>query len=186
MKKNAAEYINQDSGVVEYYTPIEVIEAARSTMGSIDLDPASSAKANQVVGALCYFTQDFDGLAWDWFGNVWMNHPFSREGNPRWINKLVSEYEKQNVVEACCITYASTSETWLRPLYRFPLCFLSPRTNYRLPSGEIYRGVTKGSVVAYLGSDVGRFTRNFTHLGSVCVPVAYLEQVEASYDITVE
>ena len=35
---NNATLINQTSGKVEYYTPADIVEAARRVMGSIDLD----------------------------------------------------------------------------------------------------------------------------------------------------
>jgi hypothetical protein len=161
--------INQDSGITEYYTPPHIVEAARLTMGGIDLDPASSARANEIVKAGCYFGIEDDGLDCTWFGNVWLNHPFSRVGNPLWINKLVDQYQTGYIVTACCITYASTSEQWFQPLYAYPMCFLSPRTNYLLPNGKVKRGVTKGSVVTYMGNDLDAFRRHFCELGSVKV-----------------
>lgn len=164
---NAAQLINQTSGDYEYYTPIEIVEAARRVMGSIGLDPASSKIANAIVRADAYFTEADDGLSMLWHGNVWMNHPFGRESNPRWVSKLIREHEQGHVTQACCITYACTSEAWFRPLYDYPMCFLSPRTNYRLPNGKIKTGVTKGSVVAYLGTNVDAFAREFSGLGFV-------------------
>lgn len=169
---NAAQLINQTSGKTEYYTPPRIIEAARRVMGSIDLDVASSATANLIVKAGRFYTQDEDGLTQPWFGRVWMNHPFSRENNPRWIRKLVSEYCSGHVERACCITYACTSEEWFQPLYGYPMCYLSPRTNYRLENGTILRGVTKGSVVTYMGSCLPLFEDVFGKLGSVMLPVA--------------
>ena len=148
---NKATLINQTSGETEYYTPIEIVEAARRVMGSIDLDPASSPVANRHVQAKRFFTEEDDGLTHDWSGNVWMNHPFGKEDNPLWVGKLVKDFYSGWVTQACCITYACTSERWFQPLYDFPLCFLAPRTNYRLPDGSTLKGVTKGSVVAYLG-----------------------------------
>jgi hypothetical protein len=147
---NNAQLINQDSGDFEYYTPAEIILAARALMGGIDLDPASSEIANETIGATQIFTIADDGLSRSWHGRVWMNHPFSRTGNKLWVNKLVAEWEAGRVQQACCITYAATSEAWFRPLMAFPQCFLSPRTNYRRPDGKIARGVSKGSVVTYL------------------------------------
>jgi hypothetical protein len=164
---SSAQRINQDSGDFEYYTPANIVEAARKTMGVIDLDPASSFEANKRVRALCFFSQDDDGLSNHWYGRVWMNHPFSRAGNASWINKLICEYSAGRVSAACCITYAATSEKWFQPLLAFPQCFLSPRTNYYLPDGSLKRGVTKGSVVTYLGTRVNSFAREFEALGSI-------------------
>lgn len=173
MTMNNAQLINQTSGKVEYYTPLPIIEAARYTMGSIDLDPASSEAANKRVGAKQVFTADQDGLSQRWHGRVWMNHPFGRESNPLWINKLIREFADDNILMACCITFACTSEAWFQPLMSHAQCYLSPRTNYLLPNGEVFRGVTKGSVVTYLTHTPWRlrlFHEHFSRLGSVMVP----------------
>ena len=167
---NNATLINQTSGNFEYYTPSEIVEAARRVMGSIDLDPASSAIANQIVRARHYYTIEDDGLKQRWFGNVWMNHPFSRANNPKWIDKLRIEYEIGDVGQSCSICFAATSESWFQPLYDYPLCFLSPRTNYFLPDGTLKEDVTKGSVVAYLGTNILGFIHEFQPFGSVMFP----------------
>jgi hypothetical protein len=166
---NNSELINQDSGDFEYYTPIEIVNAARSVMGGIDLDPASSIIANQQIKALEFYTKEQNGLDKLWFGKVWMNHPFSRKNNPVWINKLVDSFNDGSVTQACCITYASTSEGWLRPLMKYPQCFIYGRTHYRLPDGTIKRGVTKGSVVTYLGPNISAFREVFRGIGAVKV-----------------
>jgi len=64
--------INATSGEVEYYTPVEIIEAARRVMGGIDLDPASSENANRIVRATRIFTAQDDGLSQPWNGRVWL------------------------------------------------------------------------------------------------------------------
>lgn len=159
--------INQTSGDFEYYTPKFIIDAARNTMVTIHLDPASSAIANKRVRADAFYTEEMDGLSMNWYGNVFLNHPFSRVNNPKWINFLVDQYHKDNVNQFCCITYACTSETWFRPLLKFPQCWLSPRTNYVLPNGTIKKGVPKGSVVTYGGPDRAIFKRFFSPYGYV-------------------
>ena len=178
---NRATLINQDSGNFEYYTPPFIVEAARAVLGTIDLDPASSRQANLVVRARNYYTLFDDGLAQPWHDNVWMNHPFGRERNPIWIIKLCTEYTSGNANAACCITFAATSERWFQPLFDYPLCFLHPRTNYLLPDGSLKRGVTKGSVVAYLGSNISGFIKEFEQLGRVMLPAAFLSRKESEW-----
>jgi len=168
---NNAQLINQTSGAVEYYTPAPIIEAARRTMGSISLDPACCHAANMTVKATRYFTIADNGLAQNWIADtLWMNHPFSRQHNAAWIKKLIHEYKSERTQQACCITFASTSEAWFRPLFNFPQCYLSPRTNYIGTNGRAVRGVSKGSVVTYLGPNVMHFAREFQELGKVMVP----------------
>jgi hypothetical protein len=166
---NASQLINQDSGDFEYYTPPAILAAARLALGTIDLDPASSSQANKFVEARQFFSEADNGLAQLWYGHVWLNHPFSRNGNRQWIQKLIYEHKSGRVTEACCITYAATSESWFRPLLSFPQCFLVPRTNYLLPNGLVKTGVTKGSVVTYLGPNLDSFTAAFSRLGVVKV-----------------
>lgn len=165
---NAATLINQTSQNVEWFTPTEIIEAARRTMGRIDLDPASNSLANLRVKAEVYYAKEHDGLSKSWLGCVWLNPPFSRIENPKWVDKLESEYEDiGNVHQACCITFACTSEAWFQPLLKRPQCFLSPRTNYYTPAGQKVAGVTKGSVVTYYGPNVDRFAEEFSKLGTI-------------------
>jgi len=72
----------------ELYTPPIIIEAARDSMGSIDLDVASCSEANEVVQAAQYLTKSDDGLNAEWEGNVWCNPPF-RGGQVRdWYSKV--------------------------------------------------------------------------------------------------
>lgn len=188
---NPAQLINQTSGEVEYYTDPKIAEAARSMMGGIDLDPASSAGANEVIRAIVFHGPHDNSMSRPWMGRVWMNHPFGRQedacppdctkehihhsypyhGNAAWINKLMEEWEGGNVEEALCITYACTSEKWFQPLLDFPQCFLCPRTNYYLPDGTIKKGVTKGSVITYIGDRETRFHRYFKSFGKCHKPL---------------
>lgn len=191
---NNASYINQDSGNTEYYTDAHIIEASHRCLFGIDLDPASSPVANKTVKAKRFFTKEQDGLSQSWScRTLWMNHPFHRgwtactptckrktcitrgyhiyediPSNLNWITKLVDEYESGNIRNgAICITFANTSETWFRKLLPYPQCFPRGRINYRNPDGTINRGVTKGSVITYLGRDLDRFKECFEHIGDI-------------------
>lgn len=161
--------INIDSGNQEWYTPSEIIEAARNTLGFITLDPFSCAKANETVKASIYYTKEDDGFSKPWFGSVFCNHPFSRENNKR-IAEHVSNQHYGNDCEIVMITFAATSEAWFKPLLHHPQCFLHGRTNYYDQKGNKVKGVTKGSVITYLGKNVDRFYESFKHLGTIKVP----------------
>ena len=156
--------INQDSGNTEYYTPMFILDAARLVLGEIDLDPASCKKANEIVQAKQFYTKEQDGLVQVWSGRIWMNHPFGRQSNTLWINKLLNS---PLVTDWLCITFACTSESWFQPLLHYPQCFLSPRTNYYDSNGKVKKGVTKGSVVTYSGRDISLFRAAFKELGVV-------------------
>lgn len=169
---NASQLVNQDSGKVEYYTPSWIIEAAREVMDSIDLDPASSAKANETVKANKIYTFEENGLTQIWRGNIWLNHPFSKKQNSTWIHLLIHFYRISLVKQACCITYASTSEKWFQPLMGYPQCYFSKRVNYiDGETGQPMKGVTKGSVVTYLGSNTDKFFNVFSLYGKIMIPM---------------
>lgn len=200
MTNQTVEMLVQDSGNVERYTPSEIVEAARATMGSIDLDPASCPLANETVKAKRYFTKEMDGLAWDWYADTaFMNHPYGKgekacgkkctkkicaerkhhisediPGNEDWINKLVFSYRDGRVKQACALVFASTSEDWIEPLLNFPVCFIHGRvlhpTPFTIAAGIKAKGGTKGSAVFYLGPNIDRFHLSFSKLGSVYVP----------------
>lgn len=112
----------------EWYTPRQYIDAARITMGSIDLDPASCAEANSIVGAARYYTASENGLAQPWAGCVFLNPPYlSLTGNagqyPAWTRKLVDSYELGFVEQAILLIPVHPERRWFQPLYRYPICF---------------------------------------------------------------
>lgn len=65
------------SGSGERYTPAHVAEGARAVMGGIDLDPASCARANEIVKATKYYTRAENGLRRPMSGRVILNAPGS-------------------------------------------------------------------------------------------------------------
>lgn len=116
-------------------TPAYIIEAARRVMGTIDLDPASTPLANETVGADLFYTKEDDGLSRAWFGNVWLNPPFSHPLCEQFIDKLISEYEQGYVYQAIVLTNYSTGKWYHRLLKRFP--YVQPKHHDLHPNARI-------------------------------------------------
>jgi hypothetical protein len=66
----------------DHYTPKHIVEASRTVLGGIDLDPASCALANELIQATAWYGpgSEFgeDGLAEPWLGRVFLNPPGGR------------------------------------------------------------------------------------------------------------
>ena len=74
-------HVSNNSGNNEWFTPPNIIEAARRTIGRIDLDPASNEQAQQWIQATQYYTKEKDGLIQPWSGNVLDESTLCRQAN---------------------------------------------------------------------------------------------------------
>lgn len=145
--------IHQHSGKVSWFTPWLIIEAARTLMGSIDLDPASEPRANYRMSAIVadkIYTVADDGLTREWYGNVWLNPPFARGITGQWIDKAVEEWTANRAKQITIITFGATETKWFQRLAQFPQFFIAGRVNYLSSAGAPTNGVPKGSVITYL------------------------------------
>jgi hypothetical protein len=81
----------------DFYTPHELIEAARQAFGEIDLDVASHPTAQRVVKAGTFFTIHDNALTREWFGRVWCNPPYGQW--QEWAPKILRELDSDRVEE---------------------------------------------------------------------------------------
>lgn len=88
----------------EWYTPSPYVEAARATMGGIDLDPASHEEANLTVKATEFYTEADNGLMLKWNGRIFINPPGGLV-NDFW-QTLCAEWAAQRVTQAIWIGYS--------------------------------------------------------------------------------
>jgi phage N-6-adenine-methyltransferase len=160
-------YRAEGTGENEWYTPARYIEAARTAMGSIDLDPASCDEAQQTVRAAAYFDKDTNGLEQEWHGNVWLNPPFSRDLIGLFTHKVIAEFAAGRTSQAVFLTHNNTDTEWFHALAMVSsaLCF----TRGRIPffRGEWVAAPPNGQVFFYFGSRDRAFYGSFADIGLV-------------------
>jgi hypothetical protein len=148
------------TGSVEWYTPAEWIECARTVMGGIDCDPASSAFAQRTVQAKEWFDKNQDGLKFPWHGNVWLNPPYAKGQIEPFIEKLISE--RCHFEQAIVLVDNRTDTQWFRELCSVAkaVAFTTGRIQFYNENGA---GVspTNGSALVYVGPRVEDFRRTF-------------------------
>jgi hypothetical protein len=178
MKQTVKSVLSSESN--EWYTPAKYVEAAREVMGGIDLDPASSKLANTVVKAKKYFTEKDDGLSQKWFGRVLNNPPYGDLG-PKFVAKLIDEYENGEVSEAVLLVNPRTDAAWFQNLFDYTLCFTDHRIKFWKDGGSS-DSPTQGSVFVYLGMNKDKFSEVFGQFGAVVAkaekPMAALQNAE--------
>lgn len=160
-------HVTRNTGDHEWYTPPELIEAARAAMGGIDLDPASSDVANEVVRAETIFTAEHDGLAEEWRGRVWMNPPYGHPLIKRFTRKLVGSYTEGDVSAAVTLVNNATETAWLQHLlgHAAAICFPKYRIRFRHPDYQDTSAPLQGQAVVYLGKDPATFCEQFAQFG---------------------
>lgn len=166
-------HVANNSGNDEWYTPAPIIEAARATMGSIDLDPASCEVAQRNVRARSYYTAESDGLSQPWFGNVWLNPPYSSPLISRFADAVTLCFEAGEIDQACVLVNNATETGWFQLMAGAAsgMCLIRGRVKFLDETGHPRKSPLQGQVVLYLGDRVAEFAAAFGDLGTIVMPL---------------
>ena len=158
--------VRHNSGQAEWYTPAEYIEAARTVLGGIDLDPASCSSANEVVRAATFYDQRSDGLAQPWFGRVWMNPPYGANHMAAFCARLAEAIKGGAVSAAIVLTNNATETRWFGDLAAAAaaVCFPAKRIRFWSERGQASQPL-QGQAFLYAGPDPDRFRAEFSRFG---------------------
>jgi hypothetical protein len=138
-------------------------------MGRLDLDPASSVRANAIARADRFFTFEQDGLTMDWFDRVWMNPPYGKGPIAPLCEKLASEHARGNVDEAVALVNNATETKWFSMLtnHAEAMCLPQGRIKFLDAGGRVAHSPLQGQAFLYLGENSAAFDHEFRRFGRV-------------------
>jgi phage N-6-adenine-methyltransferase len=128
----------------DYWTPKWVFDALGV---EFDLDVACPPDGPPHTPAKAWYTQETDGLASPWHGNVWMNPPYSN-GTP-WVRKFISH------ANGICLVPMSKSQ-WFNELWQAADGMTPMPPNLKFDQGSIFMPV----ILAAFGEDNVKAIRN--------------------------
>ena len=166
-------HVKNNSGNEEWYTPAYLIEAARSTMGRIDVDPASNRAAQQWIQAATFYTREDNGLLREWHGCVWLNPPYTTGIIEKFIGKLLTEMEQGRTQQAVVIVNNGTETKWGQTIIgrANALCFPDHRVKF-LAGGPLGSTPLQGQMIAGFKVSPVRFRSAFEPFGVVVINTA--------------
>ena len=161
-------HVANNNGNNEWYTPPAYIEAARKVMGSIDIDPASSEKANSIVGALTFYTSNEDGRRKAWPGNIWMNPPYAQPLVSDFCDLLVKKFWAKEIKQACVLINNATETNFYQQLASCcsAICLIKGRVKFLDEDGN-EGAPLQGQSLLYFGGNYVRFAQVFAQFGVV-------------------
>jgi ParB family chromosome partitioning protein len=169
-------HVAHASGEHEWYTPPDYLAAARAVLGTLDLDPASSAVAQQTVQAGCYFTAEDDGLSHAWAGTVCLNPPYAVDLVGRFVAKLCHHVRAGDVPAGVMLVNNATETQWFREAAALcsAMCCPTGRIRFVDRDGEPSGAPLQGQALMYFGPEPERFVAAFARFGSTWTPAEEL------------
>lgn len=166
-RKLVGAHVGNNSGENEWYTPADYIEPFRAMVGRIDLDPASTEVANEIVRAKRFFDAEADGLSKEWNGAVWMNPPYASGLIDKFVAKLLEEVEAGRTTSACVLVNNATETRWAQSMLTkcSAVCLLASRVKFWHPERE--SAPLQGQMLAYFGDEAGLFAAKYREMGSL-------------------
>jgi len=166
-KAIAHPHVSFNSGENEWYTPPEYISAAKRVMGRIDLDPASSQKANIIVGAGKFYSKSENGLDKFWAGRVWMNPPYASELIGLFVEKYVEHVNNGDIIEGLVFVNNATETAWFSALVSVSVAVLFPigRVKFLNENLAPEGAPLQGQALLYYGKNVEKFKKEFKEFG---------------------
>ncbi len=175
--------IQHSSRTDRWYTPIDIIEKARTVLEGIDFDPASDDFGNSRVGAAAFLPTHGTYLdLWPGDASVFINPPGGKTG--RRSNSVAFWETLMHYRQGGCLKHAifmsfsiehlqTTQGRECLPMLAFPLCYPRKRIRFDSSGPTLKTSPSHSNVIAYVPGTVDRtwtFCEVFKELGTVVTP----------------
>jgi hypothetical protein len=180
-----------------WQSPAWIFEKATEVFGrQIDLDPCSELEAynrpKPEFRPRYFYTKHTDGLAQEWFGNVFLNPPYGegedgdggkrsggvKKGAQAFTEKLLKEVDAGRVRSAICVLNLQSIPTlWYPKLTKYDpaIAIARKRIDFHKPAaksgnGAAYGSSQNGTVFVYVGPDKDVFCDIFESVAYPLIP----------------
>lgn len=157
--------LSPQQSIQDYFTPSDLIAAAREAMGDIDLDAASHPLANREHRIRDYFHRNRSAFDNDWYGRVWLNPPYGN--NPPWFECVHRYLDIGTVTQLCLLSPVWAFNTEIaKPLMArsSAMLLLSPTPKF-WGNADNRTGTNQPHAIVYFGDRVDEFHRAFAPHG---------------------
>jgi phage N-6-adenine-methyltransferase len=152
-------------------TPENYLDAARTVLGGIELDPATNLQAQQRVKAERFYTREDNGLVQPWAcRSLWMNPPFSNPLVGEFCNRFAVEFGDRQIGAGIVLVNACTETGWFQRLLGFcAVCFPDERISFLDAAGNPVKGNAYRQALFYAGDKLPLFAKTFKPFGRVLI-----------------
>lgn len=159
---------SMDADNNEFATPGRIWRPLARAVDGFDVDPCSGAESTPI--APTRFTAEDDGLAQPWHGDVFVNPPWSTNGDGAakedWLRKIRSESNRDEVGSIVLLLPVDTSTHWFHEhvLAADAICFVGPG-RIAFEGGD--RNPSFGLLIAVFGPVDDELADVLDHFGAV-------------------
>ena len=177
--QNLQDKLSQASLKLPLYPTPQIIERARTVMGSIDYDPTSDPVQQVLVDAVSVPSIEINPLQEHWHGNVFVSPKGAVRNNRIWFNKTISEYRNNYIKSFVFFTSASEIIRAAPAILDYPICIPFKRvkqlravsTGFEPIAPSTWNVIVYGPPLDAVISDIDKVTlfyNTFRDIGRVC------------------
>ena len=122
MQKNLQDKLKTAGLKLPLYPTPQLIERARTVMGSIDFDPTSDPVQQVLVDSVAVPSIEINPLQEHWHGNCWVAPKGAVRNTRIWLNKTISEYRNGYINSFVFFTSASEIIRATPVIWDYPVC----------------------------------------------------------------